>query len=81
MEADRAHNTIIDATERYARDPRQVKDSIARPGKICQQDIRHSRLAIGASSNGLGKVFSGALPTSWSKTSMNVKKSISERRS
>jgi hypothetical protein len=38
------------------------------PGKIFQQGIHHTRPAIGGSSNGSGKAFSGALHKSWSNT-------------
>jgi hypothetical protein len=35
------------------------------PGKIYHSGIRHTKHAIGDSSNGSSKVFSNALPKSW----------------
>jgi len=39
-------------------------------GRICHNGIRHTRHAIGGSSNGYGKGYSNALHSSWHKTYM-----------
>jgi hypothetical protein len=43
----------------------------ARLGRICPSGIRHTKHAIGGSSNWSDKAFSKALSKSWLKTYMN----------